>query len=251
VPEAKENIFHLKGLTSWDGMEGYSVIKYAKQSFNLGLSLRDYGKAFFDNNCKPSYVLEHPGMLNEDAKRNILRSLKSQLGSGASNAHKAAVLWEGMKLHEYSVNAEDAQLIETRQFETREVASWFGIPPHKLGDDTRTSYNSLEQENQSYLDALDPWLHSWERESWDKLLTEEEKDSDEYTFEFNRSALVKVNIQARYAAYAIGLAGKAFLTPNEVRNFENLEPLTPEEIKELNPVPLPPKVPGEKPQPPG
>ena len=40
-------------------------------------------------------------------------------------------------------------MIETRRLSIIEVANWLGLPPHKLGDDSRTAYNSLEQENRS------------------------------------------------------------------------------------------------------
>ena len=57
------------------------------------------------------------------------------------------------------------------------MANLLGVPAHKLGADIKSSYNSLEQENQDYLDqCLDFWLVRWEEECWDKLLTEEEKE---------------------------------------------------------------------------
>jgi HK97 family phage portal protein len=102
--------------------------------------------------------------------------------SGLENAHKAALLEDGVDLKILSNNARDSQLLETRAHEIREVANWFGIPPHKLGDTTRTAYASLEQENQSYLDdAVDPWLVTWEEEGRDKLLTEEQKAKPTHT----------------------------------------------------------------------
>jgi len=72
------------------------------------------------------------------------------------------------------------------------------LPPHKLGDSSRTAYNSLEQENQSYLDeALDGWFVTWESECFIKLLTEDQKRTDSHVVEFVREALLRADLTSR------------------------------------------------------
>lgn len=213
------DMFHVRGITT-DGVTGISVVEKARDSFGLGMAAHKYGRIFFKNSAKPPMVLEHPNQLSDPAKK-TLRDSWLAMHQGLDNAHKVAVLEEGMKVHEFGISNEDAQFLETRQFEIREVANWFGVPPHKLGDTTRTAYASLEQENQAYLDdALDPWLVAYETEAWDKLLTQEERDSGDYVVEFLRNALVRANLQARGAYYQTAIQG-GWMSPDEVRAKEN------------------------------
>lgn len=218
------SIFHVKGL-SYDGLVGYSPLQLMKESVGVGLAARKYISKFFGNGARPSAVLEHPGKIGTEGQERLRKSW-NEMHQGLENVHKVAILEEGMKLNPFSMSMVDAQMMELRKFDVREIANWFGIPPHFLGDDTRTSHNSLEQESQSYLDrGLDPWLTAFEEEAEDKLLTERERLDDTHTIEFNRAAAVRSNIDARANYYQKALAGGPWMTPDEVRRLENMNDL--------------------------
>lgn len=218
------NILHIKGL-GFDGLCGYSLWQKARHSLGLGIASEQFGSRYFSNGAEPRAVIEHPAKLSPQAATN-LRSSWNAMHQGIENSHKIAILEEGMKINAFSNNARDAQLLETRQFQIREVANWLGVPPHKLGDTTRTAFASLEQENQSYLDdAVDPWLVNWEEECREKLLSEEEKSADSHVVEFVRNALVRADLTARANYYRTALGGRPWMTQNEVRGRENLNPM--------------------------
>lgn len=220
---APDNMIHVKGL-SVDGLLGYRLYAKAKNSLGLGIAAEEFGSRYFSNGAEPSAVLEMPNKMSPEAIANLKASWNAK-HQGVENSHKLAVIEEGGKLNIIGNNARNAQLIETRQFSIREVANWFGVPPHKLGDTTRTAYASLEQENQSYLDdALDPWLVAFEEEFHDKLLTEQQKQSDDYLVEFLRQALVRANLTDRTAFYN-GALQAGWMNRDEVRGLENLNPL--------------------------
>lgn len=216
-----KDIFHLRNL-SGNTLEGYPVLWLAARSLGLDEAARDYGLAFFKNNARPNVVLKHPLRLSDNAKRNLINSW-NQKYRGLGNAHSTAILEEGMSLDTVTINASDAQLLETRRFQIREIANWFGMPAHLLGDDAKVAYNSLEQENYSYLaQSLDPWLCAWEREVNCKLIPQERK----YVLfcEFDRSALVRADLSSRYEAYAKALTN-GWMSRDEVRRKENLNPI--------------------------
>ena len=218
-----EDVLHVKGL-SFDGLSGYSVIEKARESLGLGMALETYGSIFFQNAARPAVVLEHPNKLTPEARTNLRESWE-RMHAGLSSAHRTAILEEGLTAKPFSLSARDCQLIEERQFQIREVANWLGLPPHKLGDTSSANYNSLEQENQSYLDSsLDPWLVAWEEECFDKLLRENEKDQESIVVEFNRRGLVRANIQAR-GAYYNGALQNGYKNIDEVRDEEGDNPL--------------------------
>src|SRR5690606_12994001 len=111
----------------------------------------------------------------DDKELSKLREQWPKMEAGLKRAHLPVVLHGGMDFKSNQVDPDKAQALQTRQFELREVSNITGVPPHYLGDDSRTSYNSLEMESQSLLDnAIDPWLQVWEEEADDKLLSEEE-----------------------------------------------------------------------------
>lgn len=231
------DMVHIKNLSN-DGISGYSVVSVGANSLSMGAAARGYSARFFKNGARPAMLLEYPGKLSAEAAARLAQSWNTMY-EGLDNSHKTAILEDGMKAVAQNISAKDAQLLESRQFEIREIANWFGVPPHKLGDTTNTSYASLEQENQSYLDSsLDEWLCQWEAELYEKMLTEDEKDSESHDIEFLRQALIRADITARGNYYRTATNGKAWMLPSEVRALENLNP-NPDIDKQEEPKPPP------------
>ncbi len=239
---AADEVFHIKGFNH-DGLTGYSVFDKAREDLGLGIGSRKFGSKFFANNARPNVALEIPGRYDEKQEQSI-RGAWERAHSGIDNAHRLALLWGGSKLSTFSINAREAQLLETREFSVRDIANWLGLPAHKLGDTTRTSYGSLEQENQDYLDdSLDPWLVAWEEEAWDKLFTEEEKRADRHAVEFDRQQLIRANLTARGSYYQTATGGRAWMTPDEAREQEGLNPMGGEFAELKDPANFTPAVP--------
>ncbi len=231
-----ETILHIKGM-GYDGLQGYSVLEYGRETLGIGMALREFGARWFSNATKYGTIIEHPGQLTEDAQKRLKASIERDT-QAVSDSHNTKVLEEGMKLHAPELKAKDAQLLESREFELREIANLLGLPPHKLGDTTRTSFASLEQENQAFLDdSLDGWFVAWEEECERKLLTDAERDADSHDIEFLRQSLVRVDMTTRADYYSKGLAGAPFMTINDVRSRENLNEINEPEAQRL-PMPL-------------
>lgn len=219
-----EDVFHLKGL-SFDGLAGYNAVAKMRETLGLGLAAQSFGSIFFRNNARPNVILKHPGKLKPEAKTNLRESWE-RLHSGLENSHRTAVLEEGMDLVPLMHNARDSQLLELRGFSRIEVCNFFGVPPHKVGDSSRTSYNSLEQENEAYVDdggGLGFWLPQWCSEAWKKLLSEEEKQQLSHFFAFKLRQLLRANLSAR-TTYYVAMVTNGVLSPNEVRDEEGYNP---------------------------
>lgn len=233
-----EDVFHLRGL-AFDGIKGYSPVELARNSLALGVAAEKFGNKFFSNGAVATGVLSHPGVLKGQAAENLREEFEEK-HRGLGQTLRTIVLQEGVKFQQLTIPNEAAQFLQTREFQKAEVASWFNLPPHKVGAGDRTSYASLEQENQSYLDAsLDPWLIAFEEECWDKLLTEEEKHRDTHFVEFLRDALLRTDLPTRYESYATGIQW-GILSPNEARRLENKPPRGPEGDEFVRPVNMAP-----------
>ena len=217
-----DDVLCILGATK-NGWTPYSVFDKARESIGAGLATAKYSAKFFANGAAPRVVIEAPNAMPAEARKTFIAEWE-RMHQGLDNAHRTAILTNGSKVNAFSVNAEDSQLLETRRFTVREIANWFGLPVHKLQDTAKASYNSLEQENQSFVDdSLEDWLIAWEEECESKLLTEREKESDEYKVEFKRRNLVRAPLKDRAQAYSVMINAR-ILNPNEARAEEGWNP---------------------------
>jgi len=211
---------HVKGL-GYDGLIGYSVIAWARKSLGLTAAAEKFGSSFFGNSSLPKGVLEHPGVIGEEGQKN-LRDSWEKVHRGAANYGKVAILEEGMKFNAITIPPEDAQFLETRQFQIPEACRWFRMPPHKIADLTRATFSNIEHSSIEYVgDTLLPWLVRWEQEIRRKCFTGGEGN---LYAEHLTAALLRGDLKSRYDAYAIGRQW-GWLSPDDVREFENLNPI--------------------------
>lgn len=237
-----DNVLHIRGL-SLDGLNGLSLIEFGRNSVGRGLASERYSNKFFANSAMPRGLLTHPHKLNDEAFRNLRESWNKIYGT-TQNAHRVAILEEGMTWTTIGVKPEDAQMIASMQFSVKDASRLLNIPPHRLGDDSRTAYNTLEQENLSYQQStLGPWFCKLREEQYDKLLTEEEKRSDSHIIEEQRNAILAADAKTRNEVYTQGILN-GYLSRDEVREFENLNPIPDGEGKTFF-VPLNVKTTGE------
>ena len=219
-------IFHVHGLGD-DGLVGYNVIQYARESLGLAQAAETFGSTYFGNNTIVGGILKHPNNLSEEAQRRLAKSMNEKY-QGPDNAHKIMVLEEGMDFTQTTIPPEQSQFLETRQFSVPEICRWFRMPPHKVADLTRATFSNIEHQDLEYVkDCLTAWFKRWETEIWKKLITDIEKRSGVFV-EHTVEGLLRGDIQSRYAAYQIALGNNnnpGFMTINEVRALENLNPM--------------------------
>lgn len=218
---AADRILHVRG--PGDGIAGWSVLRHARESLGLALALEEYGARFFGNNSRPSGILTHPGRLKSEAATTLKESWEATQG-GLRNAHRVAVLEEGVQWQQIGLSAEDSQFLESRAFQVVEVARWLNLPPHKLKDMERAHFNNIEEQNIEFVqDTLRPWLVRWEQEISADLLTESERRRGFFA-EFSVEGLLRGDTERRAAFYQTQFNTGA-ITPNEIRSSENRNPV--------------------------
>lgn len=219
-PYNASDILHVRGL-SLDGFTGVSVATHARQSLDLAFAQEQHASTLFSNGAMPRGILTIPQSLrDEKAIKRLSESFDTAFGG--SNANRTAVLEEGMKYDKLSMSPEDAQFIQSREWQAYEIARWFRIPPHKVGLLKTATYSSLEQQNLEYVtDTLLSWLTNWEQELNRSLLTPAEQD--EYYFEHLVDGLLRGDQKSRYQAYKDAIL-TGFMSRNEVRRLENMNP---------------------------
>ena len=216
-----EDVLHIPGL-GYDGLVGYSPIALAKNAIGISIACEDYGASFFGNNANPSGVLEHPGVIkNPDKLRDAWHR-----AYGGRNAHKVAVLEEGVKFTPISIPNNEAQFLETRKFQIEEIARMYRVPLHMIGDLDHATFSNVEHLSLNFVKySLDPWIVRWEQSLQKALLSDSEKGK--YFIKFNVDGLLRGDYASRMQGYSIGIQN-GFLCPNDVRELEDMN-LIPEE----------------------
>ena len=218
-----EDVLHIPGL-GFDGLIGYSPIAMAKNAVGMTLACEEYGASFFANGANPGGVLEHPGVLKDPSK---VREYWNSVYRGVNNAHKIAVLEEGMKYQQIGIPPEEAQFLETRKFQINEIARLYRIPPHMVGDLDKSSFSNIEQQSLEFVKyTLDPWVIRWEQSLQRSLLLPGEKGK--YFIKLNVDGLLRGDYQSRMNGYAVGRQNGWF-SANDIREMENMNPIPDEQ----------------------
>lgn len=211
-------MLHTRGMST-NGLVGLSPIALARQAIGLGMATERYGAAFFGNGARPGVVLMTPGELSDPAYERMKTSW-SEAHSGVENAHKPAILEQGTTIETIGVPPEEAQFLQTRKFQVLEVARWYRMPPHKIGDLERATFSNVEHQGLDYVvNTLRAWLTRLEQAIARTLFTESERDV--LFAEFLVDGLLRGDQKARYDAYAVARSW-GWMSANEIRERENM-----------------------------
>lgn len=220
----EDEILHLRDLSA-NGITGASRIQQARDGIGSALATDIYAATYWGSGSAPGGVLSTDGPLSKDQAKNNQQQWE-EAHRGAANSNRVAVLGGGMKYTATNPNNEEAQWLETRNYQVSDIARLFGVPPHMIGHVTpSTSFGTgLEQMSQAFVTyTLGSWLTIWESSIRKDLIDAKRL----YFAEHKTAALVKSDIKTRTAAYrvALGRAGEeGWMTPQEVRRLENMNP---------------------------
>jgi HK97 family phage portal protein len=213
-------MLHLKGLMLPGSDVGLSPVEYARQSIGLGLAAVKFGTGYFEGEGNMPGVIEMPGSAQSETLKAIADQWRRRRREGGRGL--PGVLQEGAVWKPTGVTNEQAQFLATRKFTSAEIAGqMFMIDPTELGigiEGSSLTYANLEQRNTRFVRVtLLPWIVRLEKALSDLL-------AQPRYVKFNLGALLRGDLQTRYAAYAVGI-GAGFLEPNEARDWEDLPPM--------------------------
>ena len=215
-------MLHVPGL-GFDGLVGYNVIHYARESLGAAMATQKTAAGFFGNSMSPDGILTHQNTLSAEAQERLRATMAARHG-GAHNAKKMMILEEGMTYTPTMIPPEEAQFLETRQFTIPEICRWFRMPPHKVADLSRATFSNIEHQALEYVgDTLTPWMTRWEQEIARKLFTPVEAAEGFYVKHI-AEGLLRGDIATRYSAYATARQW-GWMSADDVRQLEDMNPL--------------------------
>jgi HK97 family phage portal protein len=237
--KTRDEILHIPGW-GFNGLVGLSPITIAREAIGLGLATEEFGQRFFGSGTHPAGILSMPPeaqRMQEDVSKQYLAAIKDQI-TGLGKSHSILMTRNGEKYTPLTMPLNDAQFLESRQFQKLEIAGMYHVPPHKIAiHGANSNYNNEEQENRHYVDScLLSWLRRWETCLNQQILTKKER-LDGYFYEFLVDGLLRGDSEAR-VAYYIGMKNIGAITNNEIRAKENMNPLPDDQRGDETTMPL-------------
>lgn len=210
------DMIHVRGLTMPGEITGMGPIECARRGLGATIATEDFGAKWFRDGAAPSSVLETEQDLDElAAKRNLARWVSTHGGR-----RRPALLSGGLKWRPVTITPNDSQFLETKKYNTTQVARLFRIPPHMIGDlEKSTSWGSgIEEQGIGYVVyTIGPDLVRFEA-----AFTRQMRPPQ--YFKFNVGGLLRGNTKDRYAGYAIGRQW-GWLSVNDIRELEDRPPI--------------------------
>ena len=153
-------ILHIPGITLPGYLKGMSPVEAARQTIGLGLGAEKHQSKQLANAATPAVIISTAGRLDNDTAE-ALGNRFDRLHGGLDNAHKTAVLGNDAKISTLTMTNDQLQFIESRRFQVNDIARWFRVPPHMIGEvEKSTSWGTgIEQQNIMFVQTtLTPWI---------------------------------------------------------------------------------------------
>jgi HK97 family phage portal protein len=211
-------VLHITELRRPGALRGVSRIEEVKQMLGLAAALEEFSARFFGQGSTTQGLIEWPGNLTKEQAKDLADGFEEG-HKGLRRAHRPGVLFGGAKFVKTGVDPNEAQMLESRQFSVEEIARIFRCPLHLLQVATpgAMSYASVEQNAIQFAQyTLRPIISKFET-ALSTLLP------GPAFVKFNLDAILRGDIQTRFAAYSTGqLAG--FLSVNDIHRLEDMPP---------------------------
>lgn len=223
------DILHIRGVMLPSHYEGVSLIELHRTELSTNRRQYNFNSQLYENGAIPGGTIKlQPGVSGKQ-KDAVLKAWNE---SHQGRPGKIAVLSDGSEFTPIGLTLQDSQYIETARFNVEEVARMFRLPSNMLGVETSQSYTP-EQENLRFLQlSLQPWLR--------RIEFALENDSTlfpgkNFEIKFDVDELLRADIKTRHEAYLKGKQA-GWMTANEIREAEGMEPLPGGDELQLTPV---------------
>lgn len=201
--------------------EAASALAQVREAIGLSRAIELQQGKLFASGGRPSGVLSTEKPLTKEGLQNIREAWAQQFGPNGAGG--IAVLDSNGKYTPITMTNEQAQLNDGRRFLIEEICRGFRVFPQVVMQPTSSqAFASAEQFFEAHKShTLQPWAERLEQAGRRDLLTEAEK-ADGYYLKFNLNALARTTLADRTNAY--GRAISVYMTPNEVREAEDMDP---------------------------
>ena len=217
---------HIPALCS-DGLRGLSPISVARNSFGTAIAADRAAGRMFSNGMLIAGMVTPEDEVDADEVETIKKAIEANV-SGWENAGGVPVINRRLKFTPWTMSAEDAQFLQSRQFQVEEIARWFGVPPHLLMQtEKQTSWGTgVESQNRGLSRfSLNSWAVRIEQRL-SRLLP------NPRFVEFDFAGLERPTPEEEIKLLIMQVEA-GLLTIDEARGIRNMKPLEKSELDEL------------------
>jgi HK97 family phage portal protein len=216
------DIMHIPGL-GYDGLQGMSPLQMASQTYGTALAADKLAAKFFSQGTALTGILNVKAPLSDQTQADEIKRRWRMVNAGAAHGGDIAVLDAETSFQQLTIPPDQLQFLESRQWNTAELARIYGIPPHLIGEVTKsTSWGTgIEQQNIGFVAYT---IAAWTSRIEQRVSREVVNTRGQIAI-FDLDELMKGSTSERFAAYAMGIQW-GWMTRNEARTKEDMEPIT-------------------------
>jgi HK97 family phage portal protein len=220
----RSDVHTIRGL-SWNGYSALQLIQQGKEAIALALATEESQARLHGQGVRPGGNLTTAAKLS-DAEVDRLKAEFAANYGGVENSFKTILLDNGIKFEPWAMTGVDAQHLETRRHQIEEIARLFRVFPAMIGySDKASTYASAEAFFIAHVvHTLMPWFNRWEQAMCRDLLSESDLKRGFYP-KFFVQGLLRGDSAARSAFYESAVSKACWMTRNEARKLEDMNPL--------------------------
>lgn len=225
-----DDMWHRRAYSMPGCLLGLSPIAHHAMTIGLGFEAQKFGSDFFAGGANPTGLLTNSEV---DLKNEQAKTAKDRFLASMNGRREPVVLGKGWDWKQITISPDESQFLDTQKYTEAQTARIFGpgvaeILGYPTGDPL--TYATVEGRLLHLLVlALDPWFVRLEHNLSSFLPRPQ-------FVKLNRAALLRTDLLTRYRAHNMAIAGH-FKAPSEVRDDEDLPPLTEAQLAEFDFVP--------------
>jgi len=214
-------VMHIPGL-GYDGIRGLSPLQVAAQTYGTAMAADELAAKFYSSGTQLSGILKVKVPLTEQAQADEIKRKWQMTHAGTNHSGEIAVLDAETDFQSLTIPPDSLQFLESREWQASELARIYGIPPHLIGDESKsTSWGTgIEQQNIGFVAYT---VAGWTGRMEQRYTREVVSTRGQYAV-YDLTQLMRGSTSERFQAYAIAVQW-GWLTRNEARAWEDLEPI--------------------------
>lgn len=215
------DIMHVPG-QGYDGLCGISPLMIAAQTYGTALAADKLAAKFFSRGTSLTGIINVKAPLTDQTQAEEIKRRWREVNAGVANAADVAVLDAETSFQQLTIPPDQLQFLESREWQSSEIARMYGIPPHLIGDTNKTTSwgSGIEQQNIGFVAYT---VGGWTSRIEQRISREIVNTRGQYAV-FDLTELMKGSTTERFSAYALGIQW-GWLTRNEARANEEMQPL--------------------------
>lgn len=214
-----KDVIHFKYFNPKNPYRGKGTVQAGAMAIDIHTFAQEYNRNFFFNSALPGLVFTTEQKLSQDAIKRFMEQWQSKFG-GKGNSNKVGFIGGGMKVEKISQTARDMDFKELQSMMRDDILAVFKVPKTIIGLTDDVNRANAEATTRSFMErVVTPRMKKIVTHLNEFFLPNWQED---VFFDFDDPAPEDTELKLKIYESGLNLG---WLTPNEVREQENLPPV--------------------------